>query len=85
MHPDVEAIPQAGSRPVRGTGVRSPLLIFSSMRFIFPFSKTLQFPNKSAFLRPAAFFLTPIIPNLYRAIMIFTGFFGSDPLPTREK
>jgi hypothetical protein len=52
---------------------------------IFWFSKIVQFASKSAVFDPAAFYAIAIIPNLYGAIMIFLGFFRSDPLPTPEK
>ena len=44
--------------------------------------ETCQFPNESAELRPVALNITPNIPNLYGAILIFRGFFWSDPHPT---
>jgi len=51
----------------------------------FSFSKTFQFPSKDATLATGQIFSTPIILNIYGVILIFTGFFWSNPLPTREK
>jgi hypothetical protein len=45
---------------------------------------SLRFPSKTAIPASDQFFSTPMIPNLYGAILNFTGFFWSDPLPTPD-
>jgi hypothetical protein len=68
----------------RGVG-RSAFVKTTARRgTIFWFSKIAQFPNKTASFHPATFFVTPKIHNLYGAILIFRGFFWSDPHPTRD-
>jgi len=51
----------------------------------FLFSKTSQFPSKSAKSGVDTLLMTPFIPNIYGVIMVFKEFFWSDPLPTPEK
>jgi len=50
---------------------------------IFAISKTSQFPSESAVFGLGTVSWTPIIANNHGAILIFRGFFGPDPLPTR--
>jgi hypothetical protein len=67
-----------GSVRVEGYRVRK------TKRKIFWISKIIQFPSETTVFDPAVFFKAPIIPNLYGAIKIFTGFFWADPLPTPD-
>jgi hypothetical protein len=70
--------PQKDSLPLPGA------VIFSKAVH-FPYSKISRFPSKYAFWRQVALIGTANIVNIHGAILIFREFFGSDPLPTREK
>ncbi|HEV2693450.1 MAG TPA: hypothetical protein VG347_11190 [Verrucomicrobiae bacterium] len=48
----------------------------------FLFLKMLRFTGEFEDLRPVALLATPIIANIRNGIMIYSEFFGADPLPT---